>query len=268
MRDRVGIAAFGSASTQRTVGTRRFVFEEPPMYVDVTDATFQTAVIERSMQVPVVVDLWAPWCGPCRTLGPLIERVIDATAGAVILTKVNVDDNPRVSATFQVQSIPAVFAVSQGKVVDSFVGAIPEAQIKLWVTRLAPAQSATDVLIDDALLTNDEAKFREALAVEPGNARGVVGLARLLVEQSAFDEALSLLSRIPESTETTEIAARARLGIADSGAGADVLAELDSLLDQVKGDDEARQKYVDLLATLSQHPSVGDYRRKLAARLF
>ena len=111
------------------------------MSVDVTDATFQSAVVDRSMQVPVVVDLWAPWCGPCRTLGPMIERVIDATAGAVLLAKVNVDDNPRISSTFQVQSIPAVFAVSQGKVIDSFVGAVPEAQIKTWVSRLAPACS-------------------------------------------------------------------------------------------------------------------------------
>lgn len=238
------------------------------MYVDVTDATFQSAVVDRSMQVPVVVDLWAPWCGPCRTLGPMIERVIDATAGAVLLAKVNVDDNPRISSTFQVQSIPAVFAVSQGKVIDSFVGAIPEAQIKLWVSRLAPAMSAADVLVDEALESNDEAKFREALALEPGNARGVTGLARLLVEQGLFDEALGLLARIPETSETSEIGARARLGIADSGTGAEVLAELDALLDVVKGDDEARQKYVDLLSTLGEHPAVGDYRRKLAARLF
>ena len=238
------------------------------MYVDVTDATFQSAVVDRSMQVPVVVDLWAPWCGPCRTLGPMIERVIDATAGAVLLAKVNVDDNPRISSTFQVQSIPAVFAVSQGKVIDSFVGAVPEAQIKTWVSRLAPAKSAADGLVDEALENNDEAKFREALALEPGNARAVIGLARLLVEHGAFDEALALLARIPDSTETSEIAARARLGIAESGAGADVLVELDALLQVVKGDDEARQKYLDLLSTLGEHPAVGDYRRKLAARLF
>ena len=225
------------------------------MYVDVTDATFQSAVVEKSMQVPVVVDLWAPWCGPCRTLGPMIERVIDATAGAVVLAKVNVDDNPRVSATFQVQSIPAVFAVSQGKVIDSFVGAIPEAQIKMWVARLAPAKSAAELLVDDAIAENDEAKLREALALEPGNARAVVALARLA-------EAVS------ETAGTIELAARARLGIAESGAGADVLAELDGLLDHVKGNDDVRQKYVDLLATLGEHPAVGDYRRKLAARLF
>ncbi len=238
------------------------------MYVDVTDATFQSAVVDKSMEVPVVVDLWAPWCGPCRTLGPLIERVIDATAGAVLLAKVNVDDNPRVSGTFQVQSIPAVFAVSQGKVIDSFVGAIPEAQIKMWVARLAPAKSAAELLVDEALVTNDEAKLRVALEQEPGNARAVVALARILIEQSQFGEALALLARIPESPETIELSARARLGMADSGAGADVLAELDTLLDEVKGNDEARQKYVDLLSTLGEHPAVADYRRKLAARLF
>ena len=252
------------------------------MYTDVTDATFAADVVERSKSVPVVVDLWAPWCGPCRTLGPMIERVIDATNGAVALVKINVDDNPRASATFQVQSIPAVFAVHDGKVIDSFIGALPEAQIKQWVSRLAPSKSAADVLIDDALADTDtdtdtdadgdgddgEGKFREALAIEPGNARGVIGLARVLVERSEFDEALTLLTRIPESPETVELSARARLGLTDSGVGSEAFAELDTLLDSVKADDDARQRYVDLLATLGEHPQVSDYRRKLAARLF
>jgi putative thioredoxin len=242
------------------------------MYIDVTDATFATEVVERSKSVPVVVDLWAPWCGPCRTLGPLIERVIDATGGAVVLVKINVDDNPRASATFQVQSIPAVFAVHEGKVIDSFIGALPEAQIKQWVSRLAPAKSAADVLIDEALSNPEgglaEAKLREALSLEPGNSRGVIALARILVERSEFDEALTLMTRIPESPETVELGARARLGLTESGVGTEAFAELDTLLDSVKADDDARQRYVDLLATLGEHPKVSEYRRKLAARLF
>lgn len=238
------------------------------MYVDVTDATFQVEVVERSKLVPVVVDLWAPWCGPCRTLGPIIERVIDATNGAVLLAKVNVDDNPRVGATFQVQSIPAVFAVHEGRVVDSFIGALPEAQVKMWVARLSPAKSAADTMIDEGIALGDESLISQALDIEPGNARGVAALARLLVDREAFDDALALLARIPETPETAELAARARLGLSESGVGAEVFAELDGLLEQVKGDDAARQKFVDLLATLGEHPNVGAYRRKLAARLF
>lgn len=238
------------------------------MYIDVTDATFQTEVVERSKSVPVVVDLWAPWCGPCRTLGPMIERVIDATNGDVVLVKVNVDDNPRVSSTFQVQSIPAVFAIHEGKVVDSFIGALPEAQIKTWVERLAPAASPVDIAIDNAIAAGNEEGLREVLAVEPGNGRAIVAIAKLLIERGEFDEPLSLLARIPETPETVELAARARLGLSETGVGAESLAELDLLLDHVKVDDDARQKYVDLLAALGDHPKVGEYRRKLAARLF
>ena len=92
--------------------------------LDVTDATFQVDILDRSMAVPVVVDLWAPWCGPCRTLGPIIESVVGATEGAVALAKVNIDENPKIASTFQVQSIPAVFAIDQGKIVDQFIGAL------------------------------------------------------------------------------------------------------------------------------------------------
>ena len=238
------------------------------MYIDVTDATFQTEVVDRSQTVPVVVDLWAPWCGPCRTLGPMIERVVEATNGAVVLTKVNVDDNPRVSSTFQVQSIPAVFAIHQGKVVDSFIGALPEAQIKMWVARLAPAPSPVELAVDSAIAAGDDAGLREVLAADPGNSRAIVALSRMLIDRGEFNEPLTLLARIPETPETTELAALARLGISETGVGADSLVELDALLDQVKTDDDARQKYVDLLAALGEHPKVAEYRRKLAARLF
>src|SRR4051794_29456907 len=109
------------------------------MTLDVTDATFQTEVLERSKTTPVVVDLWAPWCGPCRQLGPIIERVVDDTDGKVVLTKVNTDDNPQVSAAFRVQGIPAVYALKDGKVVDGFVGAQGEAMVREFVSRLLPS---------------------------------------------------------------------------------------------------------------------------------
>src|SRR3954466_11294787 len=108
------------------------------MSIDVTDATFPTEVVERSRTVPVVVDLWAEWCGPCKTLGPILEKVIDETKGQVVLAKVNVDENPAISRAFQVQSIPAVFALKGGRIVDGFVGAQPEAAVREFVDRLLP----------------------------------------------------------------------------------------------------------------------------------
>src|SRR5918993_975730 len=115
------------------------------MAIDVTDATFQTEVIHKSADVPVVVDLWAPWCGPCRTLGPILEKVIGATGGQVVLAKVNVDENPQVSQTFRVQGIPAVYAVAGGKVVDGFVGAQGEAAVSQFVQKLLPTEEQTEV---------------------------------------------------------------------------------------------------------------------------
>src|SRR4029450_9228316 len=106
------------------------------MTTDVTDATFQTEVLDRSQTTPVVVDLWAPWCGPCHQLGPIIEKVVDETEGKIMLAKVNVDESPQVSAAFGVQGIPAVYAVAGGKVVDGFIGAQGEAAVREFVSRL------------------------------------------------------------------------------------------------------------------------------------
>ena len=134
--------------------------------VDVTDATFEQEVLQRSMEQPVVVDLWAPWCGPCTTLGPIMERVVDATEGAVTLVKVNVDENPAISASFQVQSIPAVFALKDGKVVDGFIGAQPEAAVAEFVAKLTPAPSEADLLVEEGLRPDEEPLLR-ALELQP-----------------------------------------------------------------------------------------------------
>src|SRR5947209_2894982 len=176
--------------------------------IDVTDETFEQDVLERSKQVPVVVDLWAPWCGPCRTLGPIIEKVIAATEGRVDLVKVNVDENPRVAATFQVQSIPAVYALKDSKVVDGFIGALPEKGVAEFVARLAPTETDADRLV----AAGDEESLRKALEQDPDHEGAVVALAELLAERGESDEALRLLARLPETAETRRVAAVARLG--------------------------------------------------------
>ena len=200
--------------------------------IDVTDATFEQAVLERSKQVPVVVDLWAPWCGPCRTLGPIIEKVVGATEGSVDLVKVNVDENPRISATFQVQSIPAVYALKDGKVVDGFIGALPEKSVAEFVGRLAPRETEVDRLV----AAGDEEALRKALELDPDHEGAVVALAELLAERGETDEALRLLARLPETAETRRVAAIARLGNEASSQNGDLEHRLDGLLERVKDD--------------------------------
>ncbi len=237
------------------------------MSIDVTDATFATEVVERSKQVPVVIDLWADWCGPCKQLGPILERVIDETAGRVVLAKVDVDANHQVAAAFQVQGIPAVYAMRDGKVVDHFVGAQPEAAVRGFVERLLP--SAEEDQVGALVAAGDEASLRAALELEPGHEQAVVALASLLVGRAADDdvaEALALLERIPESSETRRVAALARVG---ASTGVDVAAELDALLDHVKDDDASRQRYIDLLEVMGpDDPRTPGYRKLLTSRLF
>ncbi len=232
---------------------------------DVTDATFEQAVVARSAEVPVVVDLWAPWCGPCKTLGPIIERVVDQTDGAVELAKVNVDDNPQVAASFQVQSIPAVYALRDGKVVDGFIGALPEAQVAEFVARLAPQPTEADRLT----AVGDEASLRQALELQPDHPGAVAGLAGQLIAKGEPDAALELLARVPETPAIRALAAEARLAGQQVAVGDDVTALLDGLLDRVRDDEQARQEYLDVLETLgSDDPRTAGYRKALAARLF
>jgi putative thioredoxin len=234
--------------------------------IDVTDATFETEVIERSKEAPVIVDLWAPWCGPCRILGPILEKAVADTSGAVELVKVNVDENPRVSATFAVQSIPAVYALRNGRVVDGFVGAISEQQVIAFVTRVSPAPSETESLV----AAGDEASLRRALELEPDHAGAIVALGRLLVERGEPQEALLLLARIPETPESRQLAAEARLAASEVEVSADGMdALLEELLGSVKTDEAARQEFLDILETLGpDDPRTAHYRRELAARLF
>jgi putative thioredoxin len=233
------------------------------MIIDVTDESFESDVLDRSEQVAVVVDLWAPWCGPCRQLSPILESVVDETEGQVVLAKINVDENPRASATFRVQGIPAVYALRDRRVVDGFVGAQGEAAVRQFVASLLPTEQESE--IGRLIAAGDEASLRAALELEPGNEAAVLALAELLVDSERSEEALTLLARIPETAEVRRIAALARTGPPVD----DVNAKLDALLERVKSDDAARQEFVDLLEVLGpEDPRTPVYRRALTSRLF
>jgi putative thioredoxin len=234
------------------------------MSVDVTDATFETEVLERSKSVAVVVDLWAPWCGPCKTLGPILEKVVDATGGDVVLVKVNTDENPAISQAFRVQSIPAVYAMRDGQVVDGFVGAYPEHVVEQFVAALRPTEA--EATIAELISEGSEDSLRQVLELEPGNEDAIIALGELLVERGDGEEALALLERIPESERTRKLAAAARVGPRPVD---DHDATLTALLDRVKTDEDARQQYVDILELMGpDDPRTAPYRKQLTQRLF
>ena len=234
------------------------------MIIDVTYETFQTDVLGRSVDTPVVVDLWADWCGPCKTLTPILEKVVGEMNGSIVLAKVDVEKSPEVQQAFQVTSIPAVFGIVNQQVADSFIGAQPEDAVRKFVQGLLPPISPVDALVE----AGDEASLRRALEMEPDNEAAIAALATILIDAENTDEALQFLARIPETDITRPIAARARAAASAGGIG-DVEERLAALLPKVKGDDEARQEFVDLLEVLGpDNPNTGQWRRKLSTHLF
>jgi putative thioredoxin len=232
---------------------------------DVTDATFATDVMERSKSVPVVIDLWAEWCGPCRTLGPIIEKVIAETNGAVDLVKVDVDANPQISQAFRVQSIPAVFAIHDGQIVDSFVGALPEAQVREFVERLTPGASAVDRLVS----AGDEASLREALALDPKSVDAAVALGDYLRQENRLDEAEAVLEPFSTVVAAKTVLARIRLQRSGVSLDGDLDLTLDHLLEQSAGNDELKAQLLEVLDALGpDDPRYVSYRRRLASRLY
>jgi len=239
--------------------------------IDVTDATFEAEIVERSDELPVVVDLWAPWCGPCLTLGPILEKVVDDTEGAVLLVKVNTDENPGISQLFQVQGIPAVHVVHKRTVVSSFVGAQPESVVREFIASVMPTE--LDLEVAALLEAGDEESLEKVLELEPGQPAAIVGLAELYVADDRPDDALAILQKIPESAETRRVSALARMGTPDEEAAEELLADvepkLNELLDRVRDDEGARQEYLDILELMgASDPRTVEYRRALSKQLF
>jgi len=234
------------------------------MAIDVTDATFQKEVIEKSMVIPVIIDLWAQWCGPCKTLGPILEKLTAATNGQVILAKVDVDSCPQVAQAFQVQSIPAVYAMKDGKIVDGFVGAQSENVISQFIKNLLPEPVIVDV---KALLAKgDEESLRKALAAEPTNELVVIALAELLTARKDCAAALELLKTIAETERVRTAAAAARAAFIPQD---DFDKQLTDLLIRVKSDEDAKREFLELLEKMGPNdPRTVDYRKKLTTKLF
>lgn len=234
------------------------------MAIDVTDATFQREVIDKSMIFPVIVDLWAPWCGPCKTLGPILEKLVAATKGQVILAKVDVDQCPQIAQAFQAQSIPAVYAMKDGKILDGFVGAQSEHVVEQFIKNLLPETVVVDV--KDLLARGDEESLRKALEAEPTNELVVIALAELLIARKDCMAALEILKTIPETDRIKTVAAAARLAFVPVD---DYDKQLTELLTRVKTDDEAKQQYLETLQKMGPNdPRTGDYRKKLTTKLF
>jgi putative thioredoxin len=226
---------------------------------DVNEAQFMTEVIDRSMTVPVVVDFWAPWCGPCKTLGPQLEAAVTAAKGKVAMAKVNVDENPGISGQLRIQSIPTVYAFWQGKPVDGFQGAISGSEVKAFVDKLAglagdggladAIQAAEDMLAEGAAADAAET-FAAILEEEPDNAKAYGGLVRSHLAIGNLDQAEGLLSAAPEKIARSQEVetARAQLDLARQAANA---GPLDQLQAKVAADPADMQARFDL--ALAQH---------------
>lgn len=237
--------------------------------LDVTDATFEAEVLQRSMTTPVVVDLWAPWCGPCKTLTPILEKVIGETGGKVALAKINVDENPQASQAFQVQSIPAVYALDKGQVVANFMGAQPEPQVRQFVDQLLGGASADEVAA--LLAQGDEDSLRRALELDPQSKPALLLLGQLLLQTDRAAEAVSVLSAGPEDDPEIEaMLAIAREHALPAAAQDEIDGKLAALLPTVKGDDDARAEFLSLLDELAggNPESAAQWRRKLSTQLF
>ncbi len=225
---------------------------KPSLIKDATEATFMADVIEASNEVPVIVDFWAPWCGPCKTLTPALEKAVTEAKGKVRLVKVDVDQNQRIAAQMRVQSIPAVFAFVGGQPVDGFMGAQPPAQIKAFVDRLI-ATSGANAGLEEALGVAEEMlaegavadaaqTFAAILAEDEANVAAIAGLARAHLALGETERAREILALAPaeKASDAAILAASAQIELAEASAGAGETTELRAALERNPSDHQAR----------------------------
>ncbi|MFG3576312.1 tetratricopeptide repeat protein [Micromonospora chersina] len=252
--------------------------------IDVTEATFQSEVLERSLTTPVVVDFWAEWCEPCKQLSPVLERLAAEGEGAWVLARVDVDANPRLAQMFRVQGIPMVYAVVGGQPIDAFSGVVPEAQLRQWIQAILKAGGVTvaepeDPRLteaDDALMSGDleaaEAAYRKILAESPADAAAEAGLAQVGVARRVAGAdpraALAAADQAPDDIEAQLLAADIEVL---SGLAEQAYARLVGLVRRTFGDDreKVRQHLVSLFTIAGpDDPAVASARRALASALF
>ncbi len=222
-----------------------------PLVKETTTQTFVKDVIEESKQQPVLIDFWAPWCGPCKQLTPILEKAVRAAKGKVKLVKMNIDEHPAIPGQMGIQSIPAVIAFVNGQPADGFMGALPEGQVVAFLERLTKGSiggEAKDLLkaADTALAEGDAAGaatlYGQLLTEDNGNVQGLAGLARCYVETGALDQARQTLAMIPDSKrgESAVTAAQAALQLAEQSKSLGPLAELEQKVAADPLDHQAR----------------------------